>query len=415
MVQSKQIGRPIHFSHGIAHSQSIRRKPNIPELMQLTIRLRVIATWFWWISISCSLGVSIDRRLVAQERHPYQTPQAIVLASALQEEFRSTEGPIPLQDLMQQWSVAYSISVWLDRRIPTDSVISSRHAWTTVGQSIANSAEQLQADVAIVEGCVMIVPKGMAHHLESAYWSLSLSQIPRRWFRVQDTVLTWEDGVEARDVLRAFVATYPLQDFRPEQLEHDVWAGANRKRTSPVVVAIGLLANFDLQPIPFGTDVVVEPIEPASAPRLFTWEYRGEIHQLGKDRWEGWRNRWSDAEVNRTGSGTQVGWRIRAPAVAHRQLVESLAPPPSKKPVAPDRSNIRYSGKYRGELESILKSLAKQGNLELELPNLPQPVLRQELDLVFEQSTFEEILARVGASSGLQVQRDGNRLRVIMP
>jgi hypothetical protein len=351
---------------------------------------------------------------LAQGRHPYQTPQAIALASALQAEFPTGNGPIPLQDLIQQWNVAYSIQVWLDRRIPSDTTITAIDRSTTVRDSIEKTAEQIGADIAIVDGVIMFAPKGFAPCLEAAYWSLTISEIPRTWFRVQDTVLTWEDGAESTDVLIAFAAKYPLQDFRPEQIEHDVWAGADRQRTSPVVVAIGLLANFDLQPNALGKAVVVEPIKPASAQPLFAWEYRGEINQLGKDRWERWRNRWSDAEVERIGSGTKASWRIRAPAVAHRELVEPLAPSP-KKTVPPDRSNVRYSGKYRGELQAILKSVAKQGNLELELPDLPQPVLRQELDLAFEQSTLEEILDRIGSASGLQVKRDGNQLRVTAP
>jgi hypothetical protein len=360
------------------------------------------------------LWIVLDGTSVAQERHPYQTPQSIALATSLQAKFQAGNEKIPLPDLIQHWSVADAVPVWLDRRIPSDANISVSETWTTVGDSMAKVAEQLGADVATIDGVVMIVPQGLAQHLETAYWSLAVSSIPKNWLRVEDKVFSWEDGSISKDVLSAFSARFPLADFQPEQLEYDVWGGAQRGKTTPAVVAISLLGSFDQKPVFQGNRVSVEPIQRHATPERLLWEYRDEIARLGKERWQQWRSRWSDVEVRRTGDGANTGWSILAPVAAHRELVQPLAPPP-KKQMASDPSNIRYTGRYRGELQAILRSLAKQRELELELPELPQPVLRQELDLVFEQDTFEEILARISSASGLHVQLLGNRLRVSVP
>lgn len=379
--------------------------------MRLTIYSWVSPSLSFLTKTACMLWIVFDGTSNAQDRHPYQTPQSIALASSLQARFQSGNENLPLPDLIQHWSVAYSVQVWLDRRIPSDASVSMSETWSTVGDSIAKASEQLEADVATIDGVVMIVPEGLAQHLETAYWSLAVSAIPRNWLRVEDKVFSWEDGAVSTDVLRAFNSRFPLADFQAEQFEYDVWGGTHRSKTTPTVVAINLLGNFDSKPVFDGNRVSVEPIQRDANPERVIWEYRDEITRLGKERWQQWRSRWGDAEVKRTGEGAKAGWSILAPVAGHRELVQPLAPPP-KKNTASDPSNVRYSGRYRGELQAILRSLANQKELELDLPDLPQPVLRQELDLVFEQATFDEILVRISNASGLKVILAEKSLRV---
>jgi hypothetical protein len=144
------------------------------------------------------------------------------------------------------------------------------------------------------------------------------------------------------------------------------------------------------------------------------WVYRDEISKLGKDRWRQWRERWADVQVKRIDQGGKASWVIEAPVAAHRDLVAPLAPPP-KKATASDRSQSRYTGRYRGELQSILRNLAVQTQVELVLPDLSPSLLRQELDLVFEQASLNEILERISSASGLQLQLDEKQLRVVAP
>jgi hypothetical protein len=359
----------------------------------------------WFVIMCPALG---------QETHPYQTASSIALTSSLQKNWQSKNLRMPLLDVIAQWRIGYSTPVWLDRRIPKDTELVLSESWTTLGESIAGVAEQIDADAAYIDGVVMIVPKGIATHLETAYWSLAVSKIPRSWLRIEETVLSWEEGAVANDVLQAFCERFPLIDFEPAQLEHDIWGAMSLDKTSPLVAAIGLLSNFDLQPVLRDEGISVAPIDKDVAPERVPWEYRTEIAKLGKERWQEWRGRWSDIEVRRVGEESKTRWMIVAPVSAHRELVRPLAPPP-KNPIISDGSNVRYTGRYRGELQAILNSLAKQKQLQLEMPDLPQTVLRQELDLVFEQVTFDEILNRISNASGLQLRSDGIRLQVTSP
>lgn len=348
---------------------------------------------------------------IAQDTHPYRTPQSIALASALQRDWQATQGNIPLLDLVQQWRLAYSVPVWLDRRIASDRDISIGENWPTILDSLVGAAEQIDAEVAWVDGTAMLVPTGLARHLESAYWSLALDRIPRNWVRQEDLVLSWEDGAVASDVLREFATRFPLADFRPEQIDYDVWRADRWEKTTPLVAAIGLLSGFDLKPVLQQDVVSIEPIRPEAISESVSWEYQDEIAKLGKERWLQWRERWKDVEVRRLDGGAKPAWKILGPISAHRELVRGLAPPP-KRLATPDRAKTRYTGRYRGELQMILKSLAKQQELELDWPDLPPSILRQELDLSFEQATFDEILQRIGEASGLQLQLKEKRLVV---
>jgi hypothetical protein len=226
--------------------------------------------------------------------------------------------------------------------------------------------------------------------MESTYWSLACSDLPPVWNRTEKSVISWDEGAPSRDVLRDFNARFPMEGFRLEDFEHDVWRAAAWEQTTPLVVAIALLSGFDQRPVKTEQGLSIMPIDLNTAPESFVWEYGDEIARLGKERWQQWRQRWSDVEVKRIERKGREGWAITAPATAHRELVYPLAPPP--KTVAPsERSSTLYTGRYRGELLSILKSLANQKQLELDLPDLPQATLRKELDLAFEQVTLEEL------------------------
>jgi hypothetical protein len=345
----------------------------------------------------------------AQTIHPYRTPSSISIASLLQQPCRVSSGTVPLLDLVQQWKMAYAIPVWLDRRIATDQVVSVHENWATVSDSLNAIAKQLRAEVAMVDGSVMIVPSGLSMAIEDAYWSLMVGDVPEPLLRREKVVLSWDEGAIASDILRDFATRFPLIQWDPNSFEHDVWRAGSWENTTPIATALGLLSSFDK------TLVVREGVLAAGdLPRevdWVSWQYRDEIAKLGKGRWLQWRERWKEAEVRRIDEVTPA-WMIRAPVAAHRELVEPLAPPPPARGVVSDSSKVRYTGRYRGELHSILQSFAKQKGWELDVPDLPPSTLRQELDLVFEQATLEDVLTRIGEAAGLELRQEGNFLRV---
>lgn len=355
-----------------------------------------------------------------QEMHPYRTPQAIALATQLQRSVLSAIDQQPVLDWIAQWKAAYGLSIMLDRRLPSDQAISISSSAQNLGNAILEVAEQIHAEVAMLDGVVMLVPPGHASPMEATYWSLARSDLPPVWYREQKTVISWDEGTPAREVLRDFNSRFPMSGFQSEDFEHDVWRADAWEQTTPLVVAIALLSEFDLRPYKTEQGISIMPlveqnVDPASSvPESFVWEYADEIPRLGKERWQQWRQRWPDVEVKRVDKNGRERWAIAAPATAHRELVFPLAPPP--KAVAPsERSATRYTGRYRGELQAILKSLASQKQLELELPDLPPSTLRKELDLAFEQATFEELLNRIGTESGLRLRSDGKRITVTLP
>jgi len=225
---------------------------------------------------------------VAQVAHPYRTSPSIALTSSLEAKWQATRGRIPLRDMIGQWRLAYSIPVWLDRRIASDYDVATSDQCVTVGDSIAEVARQIHADIALVDGVVMLVPEGLGAHVESIYWSLATDAINSVWLRNEDLVLSWEDGANSRDILRSFVARYPLMDLHLDQIEHDVWPAALWGKTTPLMVAIGLLGSFDLKPVVAGESLAADRIDLQTPTSPVEWVYRDEISKLGKDRWRQW-------------------------------------------------------------------------------------------------------------------------------
>jgi hypothetical protein len=382
--------------------------------MQLTSALFASPIRFAMTMAYGFISITIGSVGAAQDLHPYRTPSSIALATSLQRPIPPSADQQPVLEWIAQCKAAFSVPVVLDRRLPSDRVIAISDKVRTLDEAIQEIAIQMHAEVAVLEGTIVIVPPGYAARLESTYWLLASSDIPRKWLRQEKDVIAWEQGAHSRDVLQQFLVRYPIRGLQIDSIEHDVWGAASWEQTTPLVVAITLLSGFDLRPVPAESDVAVSPIDLNALPEVFDWEYGDEITRLGKERWLAWRSRWSDVEVKRLERNGKTFWAIRAPATAHRELVQPLAPPP--KITAPsDRSTSRFTGRFRGELQAILTNLAKQRQLELELSDLPSKTLRKEMDVAFEQATFEELLNQIGSESGLTIRSDGKRLKVTVP
>jgi hypothetical protein len=350
--------------------------------------------------------------------HPYRTAQAIALQTALSAEWSIPIVRQPLLELAQEWSLVGGIPVWLDRRIATDRLITLSDPKPTIGEVMVQVATSIGAEVAMIDRMVLIVPQGRSECIEQAYWSLAVAD-PGNWMRVVKIVADWDEGADAQQILTEFAQRYDLAGELGGRVEHDLWRAWRWQPTTPAAVGLCLLSGFDLQleldddPLR-GGQVRVGPMRHSLPAMDVAWEYRDEIQKIGRDAWQRWREAWPDAQVEKLGQGgSSTRWRITAQVRAHRELVAPLAPRPKKSPSsAANLANSRFTGRYRGELHLILKSMANQMNLELKMDELSPQVLRQELDLPFENATVDEIVKKIAFGSGLDVRLEGGRLIV---
>ena len=357
----------------------------------------------------------------AQSVHPFRTPQAIGLTSQL----RAVSGvagsklQLPLGDWVQTTLVLDQIPVWLDRRIPKDHGLSIE---IPKGQSnkevLERVAKELDAEVAMVDRYIAIVPKGKAGAIEWAYWNLVSEPSDPRLRVARKDRFEWSDGSDTRSIWKSFLDQYrlgPIGDSQVLAATIDRWPAGRLESTNIAAMATLLLSGFDQRiDWPAAQPPSLEPLREGGPVRF---RYTSEIPKVGKVAWQAWRSRWPQATVEQVGSvatasSQTAAWDILAPVAAHGELVEPLAPAAKPKPVSPGGQAKRYTGRYRGEILKILTSLSQQLSLELLADELTTELSRREVDVSFSEVSLEELLAKLGQASGLKITVEGPAMKV---
>lgn len=357
----------------------------------------------------------------AQSVHPFRTPQAIGLTSQLRavSGFAGSKLQLPLADWVQTTLVLDQIPVWLDRRIPKDHGLSIE---IPKGQSnkevLERVAKELDAEVAMVDRYIAIVPKGKAGAIEWAYWNLVSEPSDPRLRVARKDRFEWSDGSDTRGIWKSFLDQYrlgPIGDSQVLAATIDRWPAGRLESTNIAAMATLLLSGFDQRiDWPAAQPPSLEPLREGGPVRF---RYTSEIPKVGKVAWQAWRSRWPQATVEQVGSVTTASsqtaaWDILAPVAAHGELVEPLAPAAKPKPVSPGGQAKRYTGRYRGEILKILTSLSQQLSLELLADELTTELSRREVDVSFSEVSLEELLAKLGQASGLKLTIEGPAMKV---
>ncbi len=357
----------------------------------------------------------------AQSVHPFRTPQAIGLTSQL----RAVSGvagsklQLPLGDWVQTTLVLDQIPVWLDRRIPKDHGLSIE---IPKGQSnkevLERVAKELDAEVAMVDRYIAIVPKGKAGAIEWAYWNLVSEPSDPRLRVARKDRFEWSDGSDTRSIWKSFLDQYRLGPIAESQVlaaTIDRWPAGRLESTNIAAMATLLLSGFDHRiDWPAAQPPSLAPLLEGGPVRF---RYTSEIPKVGKVAWQAWRSRWPQATVEQVGSvatasSQTAAWDILAPVAAHGELVEPLAPAAKPKPVSPGGQAKRYTGRYRGEILKILTSLSQQLSLELLADELTTELSRREVDVSFSEVSLEVLLAKLGQASGLKLTVEGPAMKV---
>ena len=357
----------------------------------------------------------------AQSVHPFRTPQAIGLTSQLRAAsgFAGSKLQLPLSDWVQTTLVRDQIPVWLDRRIPKDHGLSIE---IPKGQSnkevLDRVADELDAEIAMVDRYIAIVPKGKAPSIEWAYWHLVSEPSDPRLRVTRKDRFEWPDGSDTRSIWKSFLDQYrlgPIADSQGLAATIDRWPAGRLESTNIAAMATLLLSGFDQR---IDWPAAQPPsLQPLLEGRPVRFRYTSEIPKVGKVAWQAWRSRWPQATVEQvesvaTAPSQTAAWDILAPVAAHGELVEPLAPAAKPKPVSPGGQAKRYTGRYRGEILKILTSLGQQLSLELLADELTTELSRREVDVSFSEVSLDELLAKLGQASGLKITVEGLAMKV---
>ena len=357
----------------------------------------------------------------AQSVHPFRTPQAIGLTSQLRAAsgFAGSKLQLPLSDWVQTTLVRDQIPVWLDRRIPKDHGLSIEIPKGQSNQEVLDRvADELDAEIAMVDRYIAIVPKGKAPSIEWAYWHLVSEPSDPRLRVTRKDRFEWPDGSDTRSIWKSFLDQYrlgPIGDSQGLAATIDRWPAGRLESTNIAAMATLLLSGFDQR---IDWPAAQPPsLQPLLEGRPVRFRYTSEVPKVGKVAWQAWRSRWPQATVEQvesvaTAPSQTAAWDILAPVAAHGELVEPLAPAAKPKPVSPGGQAKRYTGRYRGEILKILTSLGQQLSLELLADELTTELSRREVDVSFSEVSLEELLAKLGQASGLKITVEGLAMKV---
>lgn len=354
----------------------------------------------------------------AQSVHPFRTPQAIGLTSQLRASsgFAGSKLQMPVLDWAQTTQVRDLIPVWIDRRIAKDLALSLEIPKGQSNKEVLDKvASQLDAQIALVDRYVAIVPKGTAPAIEWAYWNLVSEPSDPSLRATRKDRFEWPDGTDTRVIWKSFVEQFQLGAIADSHVlaqTIDRWPVGRLESTNVAAMATLLLAGFDQR---MNWHSAQAPsLQPLSQDSPVRYRYTSEIPKIGKAPWQAWRSRWPQATVEQVESSTaqSAAWDILAPVAAHRELVEPLAPTAKPKTLAPGGQAKRYTGRYRGEIMKILTSLGQQLSLELVAMDLSTELSRREVDVSFSDASLDELLAKLGQASGLQISVEGPAMKV---
>lgn len=351
--------------------------------------------------------------------HPYRSASAIALAGRLKSPCLQRVERVGVREQFEAWSIEHQVLIWLDRRIASDTIISMDAADSrSLLQALLEVCQQLDAELAIIDRIVMIVPQERAAGIEWAYWKSLIDQPNAAWCRPDKQTWAWSDGATAKSIWSDWQQRYRLQILEdsaspPLDFERDRWQRFQWENTTPLAVGLCLVSGFDRVLESDGQGLRIAATAPPPAPEPVAWLYRDEISKVGKEAWINWRQQWPNAEVFKLESDSLATWKIVAPVAAHRELMAPLAPIPLK-PATVERDRKRFTGRYRGELQRILAGFANQMSLELQTPSLPLALARMEIDIAFQELSVQEIAKKISIESGLKLTIEEGKLRVEM-
>jgi hypothetical protein len=372
-----------------------------------------------WLLASMGIMLMIDSAVAQSPSHPYRSASAITLAGRLKSPCLQRVEPVGAREQFDAWSMEHQVLIWLDRRIASDTIVSMDAVDSrSLLQALLEVCHQLDAELAIIDRVVMIVPRERAAGIEWAYWKLLTDQPNAAWCRPDKQTWAWSDGATAESIWSDWQQRYRLQILEdsaspPLDFERDRWRRFQWENTTPLAIGLCLLSGLDRMLESDGKGLRIAATAPPREPEPVAWLYRDEISKVGKEAWIAWRQQWPNAEVFKLEAHSLATWKIVAPVAAHRELMAPLAPIPLK-PATVEKDRKRFTGRYRGELQRILAGFANQMSLELQTPSLPLALARMEIDIAFQELSVQEIAKKISIESGLELTIEEGKLRVEM-
>jgi hypothetical protein len=343
--------------------------------------------------------------------HPFLGSSIVATQQILKSPNEIVSPSTSLQKLVDQVSQAHKLGIWVDRRVVRDRQIRLQSNGLTVGQVLENAANQVEAKVVPMDGCVAIVPLAKFDAYASAYWELStiLSAKPGQAKSIR---FGWEEGTESQEILRNFFGKIGITRL-DIQVPWDIWRTFEFANASAASVSVCILGGFDLVLVESNGTWTTEPMmrryqDSSNRSKPFAWNYSSsEIDRIPVSYRESWRKRWPEAEIAKTAK--PVGSTVLASAASHLDLVKPLIPEAKPKPKP---KVIELSGTIQGTASGVLQSLAKSYQLSFDPMSLPPKSGEREFSLQVDKVSLDDLIRKIGKAIDVDLVLQGSEIRV---
>ena len=350
----------------------------------------------------------LSQHALSQEMtNPLSLAQIAALRKKLDAPCAQSKENVAFRAAIQDLEDAFKITIWIDRRVDLDCLVSLKAEKQSLEKSIDALAEELKASVAWIDRILYIAPRDHVDRIESSYWTLfrALPEADRR----KKLSLKWPELTVASQPILAFAESTGRRVEGLDTIEYDLWRAKSLDECNEAAIWTALLAGFDRTLVlnESSGSFVVRPIENNG---LVIQEYGPK--QIDPKRWTSWKKDWPDAKVQKNKSGN---WMVQAAPRSHRELFMPTRYDAKSKSRSNDESldKKRFtSSSMKGRLQDILTYLREKNDLEIEPWPLPGNWSDRPLDLSFRDLSIDELLEKISNAASLQIVREDHVLRI---
>ncbi len=372
-----------------------------------------------WAAIGRLLLVSLWLAPQVGQGAQAPPPVAWLTGSALQRQFglvvpSASWTETPLRDALEELSRHHRVAVLRDRRVDPDRKLDLTLREQTLLAIFQRIAEEEGQSLSLFGPVIYLGPAEAASRLRTlAYLRREeLRTLPpaaaRRWMASER--LHWEDLASPRQLLSELAAGGGVELRGLELIPHDLWARCDLPpltlvdRVSLIAIQFDLTLAFD-----DGGGAALVPIDAETA---IEREYSG-----GRDPQQRARELKALAPQSRI---RRAGDRIvvRGSIEDHERIANGQEGGP-REPAArpgPKSQETRFSGEVQGMLGQLLRQLAGQLNLELQIDEEAMRragvVLTQPVSIRVQNASIDELLEKILAPAGCDFRRTGSRVEV---
>jgi hypothetical protein len=313
---------------------------------------------------------------------------------------------VTLRSILATLSTNYDTSIWLDRRIDAEQLITAELSNATLAASLAQIAQISNSDICLIEDVVYVAPQGFGQKIESAYWTAF--QRHKKWkskLLMRHPACRWNRADSVEQILDAWEAKSSCELIHRDRLCHDQWNSGDLSTLSALAQLTVILAGFDLAPEfdeDFSRADIVEMPSIAEVSAIYP------SHKIDLSVAKKWRGRWPDALAKKLDGDR---FAIRAPIEAHYELLPTI-PIRRVKNAASDLDSLRLTATLKGRLTDVLGSFQQQLNLTISPWPLEQSLGDRVIDLDVEMARLTEVLSRIGRASNTKINLNGRQISV---